>query len=138
MEFKNANTMTYPVKTISISINKPAEDVYLFASDPENFPKWIDFIKSMTRQGDVWIGKTDNDDIKIKFAPHNDFGIIDHQVTFANGQKVYNPMRVIANNKGCEFSFTLFWMPDKTENEFNEDAKAVTEDLQTLKRVLEQ
>jgi hypothetical protein len=59
-------------------------------------------------------------------------------VTFANGQKVYNPMRVIANNKGCEFSFTLFWMPDRTENEFNEDAKAVTEDLQTLKRVLEQ
>jgi hypothetical protein len=59
-------------------------------------------------------------------------------VTFTNGETVYNPMRVIANNKGCEFSFTLFWMPGKTEKEFNEDAKAVTNDLQTLKKILEQ
>jgi hypothetical protein len=138
MESKNSNAMTYPVKNISISINKPAAEVYSFASNPENFPKWIDFIKSMSSQGDIWIGKTDLGDIQIKFGPRNDFGIIDHHVTFTNGETVYNPMRVIANNKGCEFSFTLFWMPGKTEKEFNEDAKAVTNDLQTLKKILEQ
>lgn len=137
MESKNAQETTYPVKYISISIDKPAEEVYLFASNPENFPKWIAFIKSMTRQGDIWIGKTDIGDIKIKFAPHNDFGIIDHWVTLTNGETVYNPMRVVANNKGCEFSFMLFRMPGRTENEFNEDSNAVTADLQTLKKILE-
>ena len=130
-------TMTYPVKNISISINKSADEVYQFASKPENFPKWIDFIKSMTNHGQFWTGKTDLGDIKIKFAPLNDFGIVDHQVTFANGATVDNPMRVVGNNKGCEFTFMLFWMPDKTETEFNEDAEAVRKDLQKLKEVLE-
>ena len=131
------NTMTYPVKHISISINKPAEEVYQFASNPENFPKWIAFIKSMTKQGEFWIGKTDLGDIKIKFTPPNDFGIIDHQVTLASGVTVNNPMRAVANNEGCEFTFTLFWMPGRTEKEFNEDAKAVSADLQKLKEILE-
>src|SRR3990170_7057892 len=131
------HTMTYPVKNISVSINKSAEEVYQFTSNPENFPKWIEFIKSMTNHGEFWIGKTDIGDLKIKFAPPNDFGIVDHQVTFANGATVNNPMRAIANNKGCEFTFTLFWMPDRTEKEFNEDAKAVTRDLQKLKEILE-
>jgi hypothetical protein len=67
------------------------------------------------------------------WPPRNDFGIIDHHVTLPNGKTVYNPMRVIANNKDCEFSFTLFWMPGKTEKEFDEDAKAVINDLRTLK-----
>lgn len=132
-----ANTITYPAKNISISIDRSAEEVYQFASDPENFPKWISFIKSMTDQGDIWIGKTELGDIKIKFAPQNDFGIIDHQVTLTNGETVSNPMRAVANNKGCEFTFTLFRMPNRTDQEFNEDAKAVTEDLQKLKEILE-
>jgi hypothetical protein len=131
------DTMTYPVKNISISINKSAVEVYRFTSNPENFPKWIDFIKSMTNQGEFWVGKTDIGDIKIKFAPANDFGIVDHQVTLTDGTTVNNPMRAIANNKGCEFTFTLFWMPNRTEKEFNEDAKAVTRDLQKLKEILE-
>lgn len=91
----------------------------------------------MTRQGDLWVAKTDLGDIKIKLTPLNDFGIIDHQVTLANGETVNNPMRVVANNKGSELIFTLFWMPGRTDKEFNEDANAVTEDLQTLKRIVE-
>lgn len=138
MEPIKANTITYPVKNISISINRPAEEVYQFASNPENFPKWISFIKSMTNQGDIWIGETDLGDIKIKLTPPNIFGIIDHQVTLSNGEAVNNPMRAVANNKGCEFIFTLFWMPNRTEEEFNEDANAVAQDLQQLKTILEQ
>ena len=102
---------TYPVKNISVSINKPAHEVYQFASNPENFPKWVAFIRSVSRQGDLWIGKTDQGDIRIKWPSPNEFGIIDHQVTFANGETVNNPMRIITNNKGCEFVFTLFRMP---------------------------
>lgn len=137
MEPIKTNTATYPAKYIGISINRPAEEVYEFASNPENFPKWIAFIKSMERHGDIWIGKTDMGDLKIKFAPANNFGVIDHEVTFANGETVHNPMRAVANNKGCEFTFTLFRLPGKTDKEFNEDAGAVTKDLQKLKEILE-
>lgn len=133
----NTRIMTYPVKNISISINRPAREVYQFASNPENFPKWVDFIDSISRQGDVWMAKTRLGSMKIKFAPSNDFGIIDHEVTFPNGEIVDNPMRAIVNNKGCEFTFTLFRMPGKTDSEFNEDAEAVTKDLQNLKEILE-
>ncbi len=100
--------MTYPVKNINVSINKPARDVYQFASNPENFPKWVKFVKSITRKDDSWIAQTDLGTIKMKFAAQNEFGIIDHDVTLDNGNIIYNPMRVLVNNKGCEFIFTLF------------------------------
>jgi hypothetical protein len=136
-QFIKTDSMTYPVKNISVSINRPANEVYQFTSNPENFPKWVEFVKSITKQGEIWIGKTNNGDIKIKFAAPNNFGVIDHQVTLPDGVTVNNPMRVIANNKGSEFTFTLFWLPNRTEDEFNKDAKAVTGDLQKLKEIME-
>ena len=130
-------SMTYPVKIINVSINRSADDVYHFASNPENFPKWVDFVKSVTRQDDFWIGHTDAGDLKIRFTPLNNLGVIDHEVTLPNGETVNNPMRVVPNNEGCEFIFTLFRMPGRTEKEFNEDANAVSADLQTLKMLIE-
>jgi hypothetical protein len=138
-EKKKANheSMTYPVKSISVSINRPPAEVYQFASNPENLPQWVAFVKRISRQGDLWVGETDLGAIKIKFTPQNNFGIIDHQVTLTNGETVNNPMRVIANNKGCEFVFNLFRMPGRTDEEYNDDANAVKNDLQTLKNIME-
>lgn len=130
-------SMTYPVKHISISINRSADDVYAFASNPANFPKWVQFVTFVTKQGDGWLGKTSAGDIRLQFTPENDFRIIDHLVTLASGETVNNPMRVLANNKGCEFTFTLFKLPGRTEEEFIKDAKAVTADLQKLKEIME-
>ena len=129
--------MTYPVNIVNISINKSADTVYRFVSNPENFPKWVAFVETVRRQGDAWIAKTDLGELKIKFCPINDIGVIDHEVTLPNGQKVLNPMRVVPNNDGCEFTFILFWMPGRTENEFNEDADAVRKDLEKLKEIME-
>ena len=130
--------MTYPVKNISISINKPADEVFQFASNPENFPDWVAFIKSMTKKEEnIWTAETDLGNIKIEFVPKNNFGIIDHLVTLPDGSIVNNPMRVITNGKGSELIFTLFWMPDRTEEEFNQDAKLVEGDLKKIKTILE-
>ncbi len=131
------DTMTYPIKHISVSINKPATDVYQFASNPENFPKWVAFVKTITRQGDYWIAESSLGNIRIKFPPQNDFRVIDHDVTLSNGDVITNPMRVIPNNKGCEFVFTLFRRPGVTEDDFNKDIKSVTKDLQKLKEIME-
>lgn len=130
--------MTYPVKNISISINKPADEVYQFASNPENFPMWIEFIKSVTKEDEnIWFAETDLGDIKIEFVQKNKLGIIDHVVTLPDGSAINNPMRVITNGKGSELGFTLFWMPNRTEEEFNQDAKLVENDLQRVKEILE-
>ena len=130
--------MTYAVKNISVSIEKPASEVYAFASRAENFPKWVRLFKAMTPQGDVWIGKTDQGDVTIKWPPANEFMVLDHTVIFPNGESVVNCMRIVANHKGSEFVFTLFQRPGRTEKEFEEDAGLVKADLETLKKIMEE
>lgn len=129
--------MTHPVKIITISIERSADTVYQFASNPENFPKWVGFVESIARDGERWTARTNMGDIKIKFCPSNNFGVIDHEVTLPDGQTVLNPMRVVPNNDGSQFTFILFWMPGRPENDFNEDAEAVKRDLEKLKEILE-
>jgi hypothetical protein len=130
--------MIYPVKNISVSINKPVYKVYQFASNPANLPVWVEFIKSVHREtGDVWIAETELENIKIEFVPENEYGVIDHMVTLPGNSAVNNPLRVIRNGTGSELVFTLFWMPGRTEEEFNQDAKSVESDLNKLKLILE-
>lgn len=129
--------MIYPVKHISISINKPTNEVYQFASNPEHMAKWVGFIKSVTRENDLWFAHSDLGKIQVNFAARNNFGIMDHAVTLPDGETVNNPFRVIPNDKGSELIFTLFHLPGRTEEDFNQDAKAVKSDLHTLKTILE-
>ena len=130
-------TNTYPARNLTISINRPASEVYRFAANPENFPKWVKFIKSISKQGTNWVAESDLGQLKIKFTPKNDFGIIDHDVTLSNGETVTNHIRVIQNNKGSEFIFTLLRVPGRTDKEYEADAKAVSGDLQQLKTIME-
>lgn len=132
-----SNMKTYHLKYISISINKPANEVYRYASNPKNWPAWTVFIRSVVKENNTWFAVSDLGRIKIEFVPENNFGIIDHWVTLANGTTVYNPMRVIENGQGSEFVFTLFRMPYMTEEIFEQDAMAVMNDLKTLKKILE-
>lgn len=130
--------MTFPTNNISISIDNSKENVYQFASNPENFPKWLAFVKSVSKKSDrIWNAKTDLGEIEIELSPENDFGIIDHTVKLPNGAKVSNSLRVIENGKGSEVIFTLFKMPNKTDKEFNDDANLVKADLKKLKNILE-
>ena len=89
--------MTYPARNISISINRPFDDVYQFASNPENLSLWIAFIKSVSKNGDTWLATTDIGDIRIRFVVPNNFGVIDHLVMLSDGETVNNPMRVTLN-----------------------------------------
>ena len=127
--------MAYPVKNISVSINKSANKVYQFASNPENFPVWVEFIKSMTKVTEnTWYAETDLGNPKIEIVPKNELGVIDHLVILPDSSTVNNPMRVMANGKGSELVFTLFWMPNRTKEEFNQDAKLVESDLKKLNK----
>ncbi len=117
--------MTFKSVHISVSIDRPADTVYEFASNPENLPKWAaglgDSIKNF--DGD-WIAESPIGKIKVKLADKNKFGVLDHDVTLPSGIKFYNPMRVFPNNDGSEIIFTLYQQRDVTDQSFSEDAEA--------------
>jgi hypothetical protein len=76
--------------------------------------------------------------MKFRFAEKNNFGVLDHYLTTASGINVYVPMRVLANGTGSEVVFTLYRLPDMTDEKYAEDMKMVEQDLQTLKGLLEE
>jgi len=130
--------MTFPAKHISISINKTVEDVYRFASDPFNLPKWAAGLSgSIKKEGTDWIADSPMGKVKVKFADPNSFGVLDHRVTLPSGVEVYVPLRAVANDNGSEVIFTLFRLPDVSDQHFMEDAQMVERDLKKLKDILE-
>jgi len=130
--------MTFKSQHISVSINRSADQIYEFASNPGNLPKWAAGLSGSIKNvnGD-WIAESPMGRVKIKFADKNKFGILDHDVTLPSGAKVYNPMRVFPNNDGSELIFTLYGRPGMSDQMFAEDAEAVARDLEKLKTLLE-
>ncbi len=130
--------MTFSSKHISIAINRPVEDVYAFASDPENLPQWAAGLSTGTRKsGKVWIASSPMGEVTVEFTPANSFGVLDHDVTLPSGQRVHNPLRIIKNGDGSEVVFTLYRLPSMSERDFIRDAAMVEKDLRTLKALLE-
>ena len=130
--------MTFKSRHISVSIKQSADQVYEFASNPENLPKWASGLSGSIKNvnGD-WVAESPMDKVKIEFAVQNIFGVLDHDITLSSGEKFYNPMRVFPNNDGSELIFTLYLRPGMTDQVFAEDAATVAKDLQKLKTLLE-
>jgi hypothetical protein len=125
-------------RTISVSISCQLSKVYEFVSVPKNFPKWATGrCKSITKTGDEWIAETPQGSMKVQFTERNDFGVVDHFIYPAPGVEIYVPVRVIANGTGSEVIFTLFRLPDMSDDKFAEDAEWVARDLKALKELLE-
>jgi uncharacterized protein YndB with AHSA1/START domain len=126
-------------KTLSVSIECPPGRVYDFVSNPENLPKWATaFCRSVRKSEREWIVETSDGPMRMKFARQNDFGVLDHYVTVKPGVEILNPMRVVPNGSGSEIMFTLFQLPDISNEKFAEDAALVERDLRALKKLLEE
>jgi hypothetical protein len=129
----------HEVHHISAYIERRPAEVYAFASDPRNLPRWAAGLarSEIKRDGDEWIADAPFGRVRVKFAPQNSFGVMDHDVTLDSGVTVHNPMRVVPNGEGSEFVFTLLRRPGMTDAELARDKAAVERDLQTLKDLLE-
>ena len=75
--------------------------------------------------------------MKIRFAEKNAFGVLDHYVTPTQGSEIYVPMRVLPNGGGSTVIFTLFQLPDMSDEACTKDAQLVEQDLRELKKCLE-
>ena len=124
---------------ISIGIERPIAEVYDFVADPLNLPRWAAGLagSSVERDGRQWFTESPMGRITFTFTPHNDFGVLDHDVTLPTGETVHNPLRVIPDGDGCEVVFTLRQRPGMSDDDFARDADAVTRDLATLRSLVE-
>lgn len=126
-------------RVVHLSIDRDWCEVYAFASRPENMPRWASGLAAgLKRDGDDWIGDGGPiGEIRVRFAPENAFGVIDHTVTLADGTVVENALRITPNHDGAEVSFTVIRQASQDDAAFEADAAHVAQDLATLKRLLE-
>jgi hypothetical protein len=123
---------------VSEHIDRSPAEVYAFASDPTNLPRWAQGLGSEVEQVDGrWLVDTPAGPAAVAFAPHNDLGVLDHEVTTPSGERVYVPMRVVPDGAGSEVVFTVRPMPGMTGEELERDVGLVAADLTRLKQVLE-
>jgi hypothetical protein len=112
--------------------------VYEFAADPANLPRWAAGLASspVSIDGDRFVVDSPMGRVTVRFAPHNEFGVLDHDVTLPTGETVHNPMRVLSHPRGSEVVFTVRQL-DRSEAEFSQDVDAVAEDLARLRVLME-
>ena len=129
---------TYPAKTLTISIDRPAAEVYAFAAKIENLPRWASsFVRSVRKTPQGWVAGTAEGAMGFEFAATNTLGVLDQIVRPAPGIEISVPIRVVPNGEGAEVIFTLIQFPGMSDEKFSRDSAMVGRDLQTLKTVLE-
>ncbi|WLD94320.1 hypothetical protein [Alkalihalobacillus sp. AL-G] len=125
-------------KTLSVSIDRAANEAEEFIRNPENLPLWAtSFAKAVRKVNDQWIIETSDGPMNIRFVDKNEYGVLDHYVTVSPDHTILNPMRIIPIGDGCQVFFTLFKMDGMTEQQFSEDMQMVQQDLKNLKAYLE-
>ncbi|WP_179155191.1 SRPBCC family protein [Microbispora sp. GKU 823] len=130
--------MALESRHVSVWIDRHAADVYEYASNPANLPEWAPGLGTSVENVDgQWYVETPSGRAGLAFAKHNEYGVLDHDVTLPSGQVVYNPMRVIPDGDACEVVFTLRRLPGVSDEDFARDAGLVQADLARLKHILE-
>lgn len=94
---------------VSEVIERSPAEVYAYASNPNNLPEWAAGLAmgEVTRDGPTLTVDSPMGRVSVRFAPLNEFGILDHDVTLPSGEIVSNPVRVLAHPDGSEIVFTV-------------------------------
>lgn len=119
-------------------VSRPVDEVYEFAAEPTNLPKWAAGLGSSIDEVDGhWIAESPMGQVVVDFAPRNQFGVLDHSVTLPTGETVYNPLRVLGDGDQSEVVFTLRRRTGVSDEDYAADGAAITADLRALKQLLE-
>ena len=131
--------MNFPASHLTITIHCSPQVVYDFASNPANLPLWAQGLSHavIVEKEDFWETDSPMGKVKIKFAPKNDFGVMDHDVILPNGEVNHNPFRVVKNGDASEVIFTLYRLPSMTDEDFLKDSQQIVADLKKLRSFLE-
>ena len=85
-------------------------------------------------RGDTLVVDSPMGRVSVRFLPRNELGVLDHEVALPDGTVTYNPLRVVPHPEGPEVVFTLRGVDD---DEFEQDAAMVAEDLARLRAAFE-
>jgi hypothetical protein len=123
---------------LAVVIRRPPEAVAAYASDPANLPSWAAGLAAGIRQEDGrWFADSPMGPVEVAFVARNDLGVLDHEVVLPDGSRTLNPLRVLAYGDDAEVVFTLRREAGVGDEAFEADSRAVREDLERLKRILE-
>jgi hypothetical protein len=126
------------VRHVSVSVGRPPHEVYAFAADLGNLPRWAAGLgTSYRREGDALVADGPLGTIQVRFVERNALGVLDHDVVLGDGHVVRNAVRVVPNGEGSEVTFVVLRQPGASDEEFAADCAAVERDLRTLKRLVE-
>lgn len=129
--------VTYPARTLAVSIERLFAEVYAYAAAPANLVHWAPGLGSEFRQeGEFWVLRQGGVTLRLRFTPANAFGVLDHDVFTPTGV-VHVAMRAMPNGDGTIVIFLLLQTPDLDDAGFARDAAAVQADLDLLKAILE-
>ncbi|HVJ43441.1 MAG TPA: polyketide cyclase [Dongiaceae bacterium] len=134
----------FPSLHLSVWIDRDLAGVYDFLHRPENFPLWASGLagglqRLSARAEDAldWLAAGPDGEIRVRFSPRNEYGVVDHWVFLPGGQVISVPLRVIANAGGSEVTLTLFRLPEMSDAVFARDTDWVRRDLARLKELLQ-
>ena len=123
---------------IAVVVRCVPDDAYAYIRDPRNLPRWATGLGGSIDQADgEWVAESAMGRLTIRFAPANEFGVVDHVVALPNGESTNNPMRVLPHPVGCEVVFALQRGDDVSAEDFEADAAAIRADLGSLRTILE-
>lgn len=125
-------------RVVHETIAAPANEVYAFARNMENLPRWASGLASGIQQVDgEWLAQSPMGRVKVTMAPFNDLGILDHDVTPPDGVTVHNAFRVTPAGDASVLAFVVVRRAGMSSRDFRNDAASVARDLRTLKAILE-
>ena len=112
-------------------------DVYDFAANLDNLPKWAAGLakSEVTRDGDTLFAESPMGKVAVRFVPRNEYGVLDHDVILPSGTTINNPIRVLAHPEGSEVVFTIRQI-GLSDDEFDRDCRMVEDDLARLGELL--
>jgi hypothetical protein len=120
-----------PSRTISLQIECPYHEVYEFLAAPRNLLRWSAGMGPHFEHlgGYDWAVERSDGQVVITFAPHNDYGILDHIIAPLEGITQHIHMRLFPNEDGCEINYTLFQQRGVSDAQFASEVEWVTADL---------
>jgi len=128
-----------PARTFSVSIRREWQGVYERIWHPEFFARWASGLaqSELREEGGQWLADGAEGPVRIRFTPHNAFGVMDHSIETDDGQVIHVPLRIVPNGDGAEVLLTLFRQPEMDDERFAADIKWVNRDLKALKALVE-
>ena len=124
--------------TQTISIAAPTEAVFDFVSSVEKLPAWaIGFAKGVREDNGTWLVTTGSDEeLPIRIDGDRERGVVDFWFG-PTGAEVPAATRIVGNDDGAEYVFTMFQPPGMPDAVFEAQIAELGRELTVLKAHVE-